>query len=135
MEKKVKFRRFIDQADEQDCTFYPSMNQVTRAYNIINHCIFNDQLTKPPIYFRRLRDAWGLCNGHLIDESNLEPQCNSIILRDRFPSKRRFIEVLAHEMVHQYQVEYLNRMDHGQTFWAWKDKFEKYNLRLWHSAR
>ena len=43
---------------------------------------------------------------------------------------RQFIEVLAHEMVHQYQVEVQNRIDHGKTFWAWREKFSKYNIRL-----
>lgn len=80
-----------------------------------------------------MRDAWALCEGDLYtgqDRFIHDPVCHRIILAEQFPSRKFFVEVLAHEMVHQYQCEHLNRMDHGQTFWAWENRLNRYNLRL-----
>lgn len=132
MNKRAYFRKYITKADEKIVSFNPSPLQAIRAYNVINECIFGNKLTRPKITIKYISDAWGICYGELDDGKlpAITPKCNYIALNNTFYSWRHFVEVLAHEMVHQYQCEYLNRLDHGKTFWAWKDKFERYNMKL-----
>ena len=50
----------------------------------------------------------------------------------RFETWRTFIETLAHEMVHQWQVEILKdpTANHNKNFFAWREKFSKYKMEL-----
>ena len=132
MNKRAYFRKYLTRVDEELDKFYPSPRQVARAHTIINKCIFDSVLRKPRLIIKYIPDAWGVCNAELDDNTlpYYAPRCTSIMLNCSFRSKRHFIEVLAHEMVHQYQVEMLNRIDHGQSFWAWREKFKRYNLKL-----
>lgn len=136
MGARAKLKRLIEVADVQDDIFSPTPLQISRAYNILNDCLFGGNLKKPYIMIRNMRDAWALCEGDVYtggDRFDYDPVCHRIILNDQFPNRRFFLEVLAHEMIHQYQCEVQNRMDHGQTFWAWKSKLERHNLRLFKS--
>jgi hypothetical protein len=57
-------------------------------------------------------------------------------ITNRFPNKRVFVEVLAHEMVHLFQFLHASppfsyrAVSHGKTFHAWKPTFESHGLRL-----
>jgi hypothetical protein len=132
MNKRAYFKRYITKADEKNAVFNPTPLQAVRAHTIINECIFGKKLTRPKIIIQHLEDAWGICHGDLDDGKYppFDPCCNYIALNNSFYNWRYFVEVLAHEMVHQYQIEYHNKLDHGKTFWAWKEKFERYNLHL-----
>lgn len=132
MNKRAYFKRYITKADNKVATFNPTPLQAVRAHTVINNCIFGGKLSRPKIVIRSLEDAWGLCHGNLDDGRypSFKPCCDQIVLNTSFYNWRHFIEVLAHEMVHQYQIEQYNKLNHGKTFWAWKDKFERYNMHL-----
>ena len=131
MDKQVKFIRYIANAN-QIKPFKPTPLQMSRAWTLINDCVFNSKLKRPALKIRYLPSAYGMCYAILCDgkQPKIKPYCQRIVLTPRFESKQHFIEVLAHEMVHQYQAEFQNRMDHGPTFWAWRDQFAKFNIRL-----
>jgi len=136
MDARAKLRKLVNSADNPSIGFCPSPLQISRAYNILNECLFEGKLKKPHIIIRPMRDAWALCEGDIYtgeDRWENSPVCHRIIINDQFPNRKFFLEVLAHEMIHQYQCEIQNRMDHGQTFWAWKNKLAKYNLKLFKS--
>lgn len=132
MNKRAYFKKYLTKASLHDEAFAPTPRQLSRAYTIINRCLFDEQLKRPKLQIKYLPDAYGMCYGMLDDkqEPRSTPTCQRIVINCKFESKRQFIEVLAHEMVHQYQVEHLNKLDHGKTFWAWKPKFERYNIKL-----
>jgi len=51
----------------------------------------------------------------------MDPKDNGILyLSTDFPDKDEFINVLAHEMVHQWQWQYADICDHGTSFQAWE---------------
>ena len=131
MDKKAYFKRYISKADTIE-PFKPTPMQMTRAWNMINQCVFDGVLERPALKIRYLPEAYGMCYAILCDgrEPKIKPYCQRIVLTPRFESKKHFIEVLAHEMVHQYQAEFQNRMDHGPTFWAWRGKFARFGIRL-----
>lgn len=136
MDARAKLRKLVNSADSPSLGFCPSPLQIARAYNILNECLFDSKLKKPHIVIRPLRDAWALCEGDIYtgeDKNYYDPKCHRIVITDKFPNRKFFLEVLAHEMIHQYQCEFQNRMDHGQTFWSWKQKLGKYKLRLFKS--
>ena len=128
---KTTFKRYVARAETVE-PFKPSILQMTRAYTMINQCVFGGVLNRPALKIRYLPEAYGMCYAILCDgkEPRIEPYCQRIVLTPRFKSKKHFIEVLSHEMVHQYQAEFQNRMDHGPTFWAWRDNFARYGIRL-----
>lgn len=131
MDKRAQLKKFVRESSNNP--FVATPRRAARAYNLINQCIFKGALKKPTLLIERLDGFWGLCEGEIYTGKDRElntPVCHRIRLNDTFPSRRMFIEVLAHEMVHQYQCEYLNRMDHGRTFWEWEQVFSRYNLDL-----
>lgn len=137
MDAKAKLRRMLSN-DSFDVAFMPTPLQVSRTYNILNHCLFDGKLKKPTIIIRSMSDSWGLCEGDVWTGNDRwihDPVCKRITLNDSFPSVRMFIEVLAHEMIHQYQCDFLNRMDHGKTFWAFKPKFNRMGISLFVSRK
>lgn len=138
MDASAKLQKLVNSADNPKSKFTPTPLQISRAYNILNACIFEGKLKKPHIIVKLLKDEWGICEGDIFignDRFTNVPVCHRIILSDSFPHRKLFLEVLVHEMIHQYQCEHLNRMDHGQTFWYWKSKLNRYNLDLFVSKR
>ena len=45
-------------------------------------------------------------------------------------TKRMFLDLLVHEMVHQYQYETEQTVCHNKSFWAWRDKVHALGLNL-----
>ena len=46
-----------------------------------------------------------------------------------YRSKKMFVEVLAHEMVHHYQALHNEPVGHGPSFYRWRDKLNKKGLQ------
>ena len=101
----------------------PSLYYVKHAFHALNHCVFDNILTTPKFTVRRLRGNYGYCHGN-------DNECR-IELSIRFPSSRLFMEVLAHEMIHQFQWEQLAMMDHGVTFNDMRPLFLPYDIAVW----
>ena len=60
-------------------------------------------------------------------------ECDYFIeLHCKFPKWKDFIETLAHEMVHLYQMTWLKDpySNHNANFFAWKNKFKNAGLNL-----
>lgn len=118
--------------------YRPSLREVYKIYGLLNKYIFRNRLHRPKIHLARCRDYWGLCTG-LWHPTRSGALCE-IKLSDKFYCIQWLVAVLAHEMVHQYQWEVLGRsllaegkysvMNHGSTFYEWKDAFAEYNLPL-----
>ncbi len=56
-----------------------------------------------------------------------------IELHCKFPTWKDFIETLAHEMVHLYQMSVMKDpySNHNENFYAFREKFSKVGLRLY----
>jgi len=120
--------------------FRPAYEDINYAYNIINRYIFDNQLTKPVIYQGQLKRTWGSC--HWLPQQPSGSHCH-IRLSDKWFCPQWFMNVLAHEMVHQWQWDvhrfelesegrkiYESSGAHGPSFFAWRDRFEYYGLNL-----
>ena len=56
-----------------------------------------------------------------------------IELHNNYPTWKDFIETLAHEMVHLYQMQVWKDpySNHNANFYSWRKKFKALNFRLY----
>jgi hypothetical protein len=109
--------------------YRPNIQEVQKVYCLINRYVFNNKLVMPPIELGICRKYWGMCFGYE-QEMNPGTYCK-IKLTDKWFCKQWFVTTLAHEMVHQYEWDVLNKnMTHRQSFFMWKEKLAKFNIDL-----
>jgi hypothetical protein len=121
--------------------FRPSNNDINYAYNIINRYVFNNKLKRPEIRQGIARKTWGSCHW-LLEKQPSGSHCH-IQLSDKWFCQHWFMNTLAHEMVHQWQWDvyrwellgegrkiYEDSSAHGPSFFAWRDRFDYYDLTL-----
>ena len=109
----------------------------TKLHKNLNKHLFNNRLRTPR--FRLITDPkiWGCCNTVYANEEKTKFFVSHIELQKRFPTGRLLVDVLAHEMVHQFEDEIIaNQLGcimpdaHGPSFFEWSPKFAKIGLAL-----
>ena len=125
--------------------FTPTVEQCQSWFRILNRGMFGRNLTEPTLVVRRMIYDWGLC---IADWDNRKcrkgtfdqrvipyhvPINYRIELHNKFPRWKDFIETLAHEMVHLYQMQVWKDpySNHNAHFYSWKNYFKQHNLRLY----
>lgn len=109
--------------------YRPSVAEVKRTYNLINKYVFNNKLTRPPIKLKVCRQYWGQCIGS--DYETRPGTFCTIEMMDKWFCVQWMITTLAHEMVHQYEWDILQKdMTHRQSFFMWRDQLSKFNIDL-----
>ena len=125
--------------------FTPTVEQCQSWFRILNRGMFGDNLTQPTLVVRRMIYDWGLC---IADWDNRKcrkgtfnqrvipyhvPIDYRIELHNKFPRWKDFIETLAHEMVHLYQMQVWKDpySNHNSNFYSWKNYLKQHNLRLY----
>jgi SprT-like family len=119
--------------------YRPSMPEIKYAYNICNRYLFDNRLRMPVIEQGTRRQTWGYCQW----EDTLQDTGShcTIRLMDKWFCPSWFLQILAHEMVHQYQWDIIRFEDHdghyekhsgahGPDFFQFRERFEHYGLRL-----
>jgi len=119
--------------------FRPTYKDINYAYKIINRHIFNNVLHKPVIKQGTRRDTWGFCTWEF--EKQKSGSWCIIQLSNKWFCPQWFIQTLAHEMVHQYQWDKIDKETrslafynpsgaHGPSFFEWREQFAYYGLDL-----
>lgn len=107
--------------------YWPTTEEAVRWHRTINREVFGKELREDTkIEVRRRHGCYGECWGYVKNDEYVV----SISFNHWFLSKKHFIECVVHEMVHQYQWEKLNEMTHGESFYAWQPKLQKYGMTL-----
>ena len=150
--KKVNFRKQLKVRLENTATRYknkvgykPTPEQAYHWFRVINKGLFNSRLPRVPLHIRKLHKDWGRCvadwdnrkcrkgtfNQRIIPYKKTEVY-HYIELHCKFPTWKDFIETLAHEMVHLYQMTWLKDpySNHNSNFFAWREKFRRAGLGL-----
>lgn len=132
----ARFMKDINTVDT-NLQYKPNLRDCYIAYRRLNKDIFKNKLPKSKIYLKRLHGCYGECEYN--DKHYI------IRLNKRFKNKQFFLMVLAHEMVHVYQYQYLGNMSHGANFHVWRPIFAKFCIPLseyyreasmdWHAKR
>lgn len=117
---KSRLKRLVDKRP-----FEPTIKDCLKWEKIINDEIFGGIL--PPITsydIRWRRDVWALYVG------NTGTGTYQILLNKKYITRKRFINILAHELVHHYQLIVHGTEGHGNTFTEWANKFKEKGLEL-----
>ena len=125
--------------------FTPTIEQCQSWFRILNRGMFGSNLTQPTLVVRRMIKDWGLC---IADWDNRKCRAGTfnqrvipyhvpinyrIELHNKFPRWKDFIETLAHEMIHLYQMQVWKDpySNHNSNFYSWKNYLKQHNLRLY----
>ena len=125
--------------------FSPTIEQCQSWFRILNRGMFGRNLIAPVFRVRRMIYDWGLC---IADWDNRKCRAGTfnqrlipyhvpikykIELHNKFPTWKDFIETLAHEMVHLYQMQVCKDpySNHNANFYSWRKTFKKLTFRLY----
>jgi hypothetical protein len=111
-----------------ELNYETTIEDCQKWFNILNRELFENSLPKVSeidIRWRRGAHAW-----YDYDETLPGNGTARLLMNRRYKSKKFFIEVLAHEMVHHYQYTNNEAVGHGSSFLKWRDKFNQKGLNL-----
>ena len=125
--------------------FTPTVEQCQSWFRILNRGMFGSNLTQPTLIVRRMIYDWGLCVADWDNRKCRKGTFNQRIipyhvpinyrieLHNKFPRWKDFIETLAHEMIHLYQMQVWKDpySNHNSNFYSWKNYLKQHNLRLY----
>ena len=126
--RKTKLQRLL--ASDEENTYETKIEDCEEWFRVLNRELFNNSL--PDIDYvdiRWRRKAFGYYE-YIIDTKDPNYKMSVLNMNKRYKSKKFFVEVLAHEMVHHYQFMNDEPMGHGPSFEKWNDKFNKKGLNL-----
>tara|TARA_B100000686_G_scaffold354985_1_gene468724 strand:+ start:6885 stop:7337 length:453 start_codon:yes stop_codon:yes gene_type:complete len=148
MQKRIQHKLRVKKAlkkREGVRNFKPTVAQAQSWFSVLNRALFGNRLWMPDIYVKGIHNARGQIvydwDGRVTPlgtyDSRKIPYHNHTLwiemeLASKFRTWKDFIETLAHEMVHLYQMQiqkdpYAN---HNKRFYAWKQKFATIGLSL-----
>jgi hypothetical protein len=109
-------------------TYTPTIDDCHKWFDILNEDMFNNDLPRIPFDFKWLRVCWAYYEYFPREQDRTQ----RIVMHKRYPSKRLFVECLAHEMVHHWQYVKLgpNKVDHNEEFFNWCKYSKSYGLRI-----
>ena len=145
--KALKVKLFNAQLRRKNIKgFKPTVALANNWFHILNRGMFNSKLSMCPIYVKKLHHDWGRC---IADWDNR--QCRKgtfdqrvipyekadvffrLELHCKFPTWKDFIETLAHEMVHLYQMTVMKDpySNHNANFYSFRKTFKQTGLKLY----
>ena len=125
--------------------YRPTLPVAQSWFRTLNRGLFNGRLIEPELIVKNLHHDWGRCIANWDNRKcragtynqNVIPYAKADIeyrleLHSKFPKWKDFIETLAHEMVHLYQMQVMEDpySNHNKNFFAWKNKFKLAGLGL-----
>ena len=127
---RKKYRSKLEKVINENCelTYETTTEDCQKWFNILNRELFDNalpQISEIDIRWRRGAHAW-----YDYDEKKLSQDTTKLLMNKRYKSKKFFIEVLSHEMVHHYQYVNNEEVGHGSSFFKWRGKFNKKGLNL-----
>ena len=125
--------------------YKPTSVVAAHWFRKINASLFGNKLGNVQIQVNKLQHDWGRCIANWDNRKTPRgrfdqrvipyhiPVDYKITLHCKFPTWKDFIETLAHEMVHLYQMQVWKDpySNHNSHFYSWKNLFRQHNLRLY----
>ena len=131
--RKVKlFKKHLEavlQRPSADKEFYTNMHSITSWYDHYNSAIFDNKLPKfDEIKIKRIHGAFGQV---VYTVYKTKPQHYTLEMLPKYPTKKIFLETLAHEMIHLYQMKLRNNTgNHNKLFYSFRPKLNSIGLDL-----
>ena len=142
---KKQFKRTLT-VKEGVTAYKPNPLVAAHWYRRLNQLLFNNRLSGCEIQIKKLHHDWGRCVADWDNRHCRKGTFNQRIipfyktevffrieLHCKFPKWKDFIETLAHEMVHLYQMQVMKDpySNHNEKFYSFRDKFTQVGLRLY----
>ena len=142
---KKQFKRTLT-VKEGLTGFKPTPVMAAHWFRKLNQMLFDNRLRGVEIRIKKLHHHWGRCVADWDNRHCRKGTFNQRIipyhktdvfyrieLHAKFPKWKDFIETLAHEMVHLYQMQVLKDpySNHNENFYAFRNKFTAVGLRLY----
>jgi hypothetical protein len=126
MARKSKLEKLIERHDHYD--YETTIEDCQKWFNILNRELFSNSL--PPVDEIDIRWRRGAYAWYDYDERRPGKGLTRLLMNKRYKTKRFFIDVLGHEMIHHHQYIYNESMGHGYSFEKWSDQFRRKGLCL-----
>lgn len=125
--------------------FKPTHSILITWFKHLNKGMFGNKLPVVPLYLVRMTNDWGRCWANwdnrkcrkgTYDQSIIPYDKTDVTfaieLHSKYPTFKDFVETLAHEMVHLYQMTVLKDpySNHNANFFSFRDKFKSAGLNL-----
>ena len=141
---KRQFKKSLE-LKENVIGFKPTPTVAAYWYRRLNAILFNNRLGPCLIEIRRLHNDWGRCVADWDNRKTPRGRFDQrvipyhievdfkIQLITKYPTWKDFIETLAHEMVHFYQMSVMKDpySNHNENFYSFRDRFKSVGLRLY----
>lgn len=115
---------------DDNTPYHTTVEDCEKWFNIINREVFDGQLRPiDEIDIRWRRGSYAYYES-FIDTKDPDYMYAKLCMNKRYSSKKFFVEVLAHELVHHYQFLNERKISHGDSFTEWTDTFNQKGLRL-----
>ena len=133
MRKHSKLIKAIKTDPEIVGYYLTKKSEIEKWFKIINKEVFSSEL--PPfqkINVRRLRGVWSYVSVWEEPQGDDIVRCSSLAFDEFTCSRKHFLEILSHEMVHHYTWIVQNEFDvaHGKSFYSWKEPLAKFGINL-----
>lgn len=124
--------------------YRPTHASITSWFNTLNKGIFKSKLVAPTFKIKRLKGCYAQClctwdarsvkcPKNQLPVNQNHPSIEYIIeMKTVYETWKDFIETLAHEMVHLYQMTVDKDVysNHNANFYRWKSTFKRFELGL-----
>lgn len=122
-----KYHKMLRSLKNEEGKFRPTVDDMHMWFDILNQSIFGNKLNPfNEMSIGKPRKAHALFLYHPGEKE----KGNHLKMCMVFESKKLFVEILAHEMVHLFQHQYDEPLGHGPSFWVWRDNFKLKGLTL-----
>lgn len=126
-------------------TYKPTLPVAQSWFRTLNRGLFGGRLIEPNMCVKRLVGDWGRVVANwdnrktragTYDQRVIPYEKTDIDykleLHCKFPKWKDFIETLAHEMVHLYQMQVMEDpySNHNKNFYSFRSKFKQHGLAL-----
>lgn len=120
-------RKLIKDLKNDNVKFKPKVEDVEFWFEVLNEQLFGNKLQMfGSVKISRKKHFHALF--HYSPRKENKP--TSLWMNNSFDSKKLWVEILAHEMIHLFQYTYNEPLGHGPSFWAWRDNFNFKGLEL-----
>lgn len=127
---KSKSRLLKLMESDDDSTYETTESDCRHWFRILNREIFNNQLTPIDEFDIRRRRRKYAYYEVLRGPDGRTIKKTIIGMANQYQSKKFFVEILAHEMVHHYQILNGQPFGHGPSFLEWGDKLKAKGISL-----
>ena len=145
--RSIKFRVKNALKKRQHIKIYRPTLPVTQSwFRTLNRGLFSGRLVEPELFVKRLVGDWGRCVANWDNRKERRGTYNQRVipyakadieyrleLHCKFPNWKDFIETLAHEMVHLYQMQVMEDpySNHNHNFYSFRSRFKQFGLTLY----